>query len=209
VGLTVGDGLRELIRADLAATIDRRLVPPERERRDILGKFLVNPRIRAVLVYRISHVLAQRGLLPLALLLRARTLRHAGVEIHPRATIGGGLYLVHSTGIVVGPGVVIGRDCTLHQGAVLGEPGRGSTGTWGEPTLGDNVTIGAHAVVLGKIRLGDRCVVGANSVVTKDVPDDAVVAGIPAKVIRVNTPPDPDDLESRVVRAWGRERKAR
>ena len=194
--------LRDLIRADLEATVDPRMTPPERMRREMIGKLLLNPRIRAVLFFRISHFLAQHHLMPLALLLRAHTLRSAGVEIHPQAQIGGGLYLIHSTGIVIGPGVVIGRDCRLHPGVVLGEPGRGSTGTWGEPVVGDNVTIGTHAVILGKIRLGDRCVVGANSVVLKDVPDDGVVVGAPAKLIRVNTPPDPDDLESRVVRAW-------
>ncbi|HJQ44563.1 MAG TPA: antibiotic acetyltransferase, partial [Jatrophihabitantaceae bacterium] len=58
------------------------------------------------------------------------------------------------------------------------------------------------AVILGKITLGDRCVVGANSVVRKDVPEDGVVAGVPARLIRVNTPPDPDDLASNVARAW-------
>jgi serine O-acetyltransferase len=198
-----GDRLRDLVRADLEATVDARMTPPERMRREMIAKLLLNPRIRAVLLYRISHVLARHHLMPLALLLRAHTLRSAGVEIHPSARIGAGLYLIHSTGIIIGPGVVIGRDCRLHPGVVLGEPGRGSTGTWGEPVVGDNVTIGTHAVVLGKIRLGDRCVVGANAVVLKDVPDDGVVAGVPAKVIRINTPPDPDDLESRVARAWG------
>ena len=197
--------LRDLIRADLDATVDPRMTAPERLRREKIGKLLLNPRIRAVLWFRLSHALAQRGLMPLALLIRAHTLRSAGVEIHPSAQIGGGLYLIHSTGIVVGPGVVIGRDCRLHPGVVLGEPGRGSTGTWGEPVVGDNVTIGTHAVILGKITLGDRCVVGANSVVLKDVPDDGVVAGVPARLIRVNTPPDPDDLESRVARAWAKD----
>ena len=197
--------LRDLIRADLDATVDPRMTAPERLRREKVGKLLLNPRIRAVLWFRLSHALAQRGLMPLALLIRAHTLRSAGVEIHPSAQIGGGLYLIHSTGIVVGPGVVIGRDCRLHPGVVLGEPGRGSTGTWGEPVVGDNVTIGTHAVILGKITLGDRCVVGANSVVLKDVPDDGVVAGVPARLIRVNTPPDPDDLESRVARAWAKD----
>ena len=110
VGLNMvgGTGLRDLIRADLEATVDPRMTPPERIRREIIGKLLLNPRIRAVLWFRLSHWLAQRHLTPLALLLRAHTLRSAGVEIHPRAQIGGGLYLIHSTGIVIGPGVVIG-----------------------------------------------------------------------------------------------------
>jgi serine O-acetyltransferase len=203
-----GTGLRDLIRADLEATVDPRMTPPERIRREIIGKLLLNPRIRAVVLFRVSHFLAQHRLMPLALLIRAHTLRSAGVEIHPSANIGGGLYLIHSTGIVIGPGVVIGRDCRLHPGVVLGEPGRGSTGDWGEPVVGDNVTIGTHAVVLGKIRLGDRAVVGANAVVREDVPDDGVVAGVPARLIRINQPPHPDDLESRVARAWAKDSSA-
>jgi serine O-acetyltransferase len=148
-----------------------------------LAKVAVSPGIRAVITFRIAHLLAGRGLTPLALLLRARTLRRSGAEIHPLATIGPGLFLVHSSGVVIGPDVVIGARCRLHQGATLGEPVHVGGGVWAAPTVGDDVTIGAHAVVFGSVHVGDKAVIGANSVVTKDVESGTTVAGAPARPI--------------------------
>jgi serine O-acetyltransferase len=177
-----------LMQRDIAATTDETLVPADRFWWHAFGKLAVNPRVRAVVTFRISHYLAERGMLPLALFLRSRALRRSGAEIHPRATIGPGFCLVHSSGVVIGGGVVIGSNCRIHQGATLGEPGRGRTGEWGEPVVGDDVTIGAHAVILGPRKIGDRAVIAANAVVTSDVPSDAVVGGVPARVLRVNGP---------------------
>jgi serine O-acetyltransferase len=148
-----------------------------------LAKVAVSPGIRAVITFRIAHLLAGRGLTPLALLLRARALRRSGAEIHPLATIGPGLFLVHSSGVVIGPDVVIGARCRLHQGATLGEPVHVGGGVWAAPTVGDDVTIGAHAVVFGSVHVGDKAVIGANSVVTKDVESGTTVAGAPARPI--------------------------
>lgn len=148
-----------------------------------LAKVLVSPGIRAVITFRVAHVLATRGLLPIALLLRARALRRSGAEIHPLATIGPGLFLVHSSGVVIGPDVVIGSRCRVHQGVTLGEPVHVGGGVWSAPTVGDDVVLGAHAVVFGSVHVGDKAVVGANSVVTKDVPAGTTVAGAPARPI--------------------------
>jgi serine O-acetyltransferase len=147
----------------------------------VLAKVALNPRMRAVLYFRIGHELVPRRLEVVAMWLRARSLRIAGVEIHPAATIGPGFVLVHSSGVVIGAGVVIGRGCRVHQGVTLGEPGRPGTKVWLSPTIGDDVILGAHAVVLGGITIGDRALVGANAVVTSDVGPDMVAVGIPAR----------------------------
>jgi serine O-acetyltransferase len=149
-----------------------------------LAKLVASPGIRAVITFRISHALAARGLGPFAMLLRARALRRSGAEIHPRATIGPGLFLVHTSGVVIGPDVVIGARARIHQGVTLGEPVHVGGGVWAAPSVGDDVTIGAHAVLIGAVQVGDRAVIGANAVVTGDVEAGAVVAGVPARLVR-------------------------
>jgi serine O-acetyltransferase len=175
------------IALDCRATVDAGVVSGWRFWAQVLAKIALNPRVRAVLLFRVAHVLYQRRLAPLAYLLRARSLRSAGAEIHPAARIGPGLCLVHSSGVVVGGNTVIGSNCRLHQGVTLGEPGRGRVGDWGEPVVGDDVIIGAHAVLLGPIRIGDGARIAANAVVTKDVPAGAVVGGVPARVLRAGS----------------------
>lgn len=150
-----------------------------------IGKVLASPATRAVITFRLSHAIARRPrLLPLAMLLRGRALRRSGAEIHPTAQIGPGLLLQHSSGVVIGGAVRIGRNCRLSQGATLGYSSANSAGEWAQPVVGDDVTIGAHAVVLGGVRVGDGAAIGANSVVTSDIEPGTVVAGVPARVIR-------------------------
>jgi serine O-acetyltransferase len=104
-----------------------------------------------------------------------------GFSISPRTKIGPGFFLGHIGCITIHEKAIIGRNCNIAQGVTIGQSNRGDQK--GCPEIGDNVFIGPGAVVLGHIKIGDNGAVGANSVVTKGVPDNAVVAGIPAKVI--------------------------
>lgn len=141
---------------------------------DVAARVALVPRVRAVVQLRLAQAVAPR-FMPAAHLLQARTLRSAGAEISPFAEIGAGLCIMHSTGIVVGPDVRIGRGLRIYQNVTLGD---GSTP--GQPVIGDDVTIGAGACVLGGVHVGDRAVIGANAVVTRDVPADSVATGAPA-----------------------------
>ena len=138
-------------------------------------KTIVHPRIRAVVLFRLSQVMVNRKLVPLAYALQSRAIRSSGAEINPFAHIDAGLCLMHSVGIVIGPEVRIGRNVRIYQGVTLGDGSRP-----GQPTIGDDVVIGAGAAILGGVTIGDRVFIGANAVVTHDVPDDSVATGAPA-----------------------------
>jgi serine O-acetyltransferase len=170
--------LTELIRADLAAMAEGHTVTRPR----LLLRLAVHARWRAVISLRLSQRAMQtRWAKPLGLFLSDRILADSGAELRPTSTIGPGLVLKHTTGIVVGGEVVAGERLTLHQNVTLGD--RRPYG--GQPRLGDDVTLGAGACVLGPITLGDRVVVAANAVVLDDVPSDALVGGVPARVLRL------------------------
>jgi serine O-acetyltransferase len=174
-----------MIRADLEASVDRYRVVGVAFWIKVVGKALITPQTQAVVLFRLGSALARTPLRPFAFVLRALALAWSGAEIHPDARIGPGFALVHSSGVVIGHGVRIGADCRLNQGVTLGEQGRGGrVAAWGFPELGDHVTVGAHAVILGPRRIGTGAVVGANAVVTTDLPDGAVAVGIPARVVR-------------------------
>ena len=109
-----------------------------------------------------------------------------GVDIHPGAVIGDGLFIDHATGVVIGETAVVGADVTLYQGVTLG--GTSLEHVKRHPTIGDRVVIGAGAKVLGPITIGDDSRIGANAVVVKDVPPNAVVVGVPGQVIARSRP---------------------
>ena len=105
-----------------------------------------------------------------------------GIEIHPGATIGKGLFIDHGSGVVIGETAELGDNCTLYQGVTLG--GTGKDIGKRHPTLGNNVLVGAGAKVLGPFKVGDNSKVAANAVVLKEIPPDCTAVGIPAKVVK-------------------------
>jgi serine O-acetyltransferase len=114
-----------------------------------------------------------------------------GIEIHPGASIGSGLFIDHGMGVVIGETTEIGDNVTLFQGVTLG--GTGKQRGKRHPTLGSHVVVGAGAKVLGPITIGDYVKIGANSVVLQDVPDHSTVVGIPGRIVRIKDERVPDE----------------
>jgi serine O-acetyltransferase len=125
-----------------------------------------------------------RPLYLLARLLLRRYQRNYGIYILPSTMIGSGFYIGHYGGIVVHEQAVIGKNCNLSQEVTLGQANRGTRK--GYPTVGDDVYIGPGAKIVGAVRVGNRVAVGANCVVTEDVPDNAVVVGVPGRVVSLD-----------------------
>jgi serine O-acetyltransferase len=105
-----------------------------------------------------------------------------GIEIHPGATIGNGLFIDHGMGVVIGETTIIGDNVTIYQGVTLG--GTGKEKGKRHPTIGNNVVVGAGAKVLGNITIGDNSYIGSNAVVIKDVPDNSTVVGVPGRITK-------------------------
>lgn len=149
--------------------------------RSKLEVFLLYPSINALIVYRIAHKLYNKKCFFLARLLSQLARFFTGIEIHPGAKIGKGLFIDHGMGVVIGETAEVGDNVTIYHGVTLG--GTGKDKGKRHPTVKDNVIIGAGAKVLGPITIGNNVKVGANSVVLKDVPDNATAVGMPAKII--------------------------
>ena len=112
----------------------------------------------------------------------AHVRRHYACEISPYASIGSGFFIPHTVGIVIGHQVVIGENFEVFQNVTIGSNRKEKNGRF-MPIIGDNVSIGSGAVVVGSIRIGDNAVIGANSYVDKDIPENSFAAGCPAKII--------------------------
>jgi serine O-acetyltransferase len=169
------------VRRDVLAARDRDPAARGVSPAEILGTW---PGIHALLAYRLAHALYLAGvpLLPRIVSMLTRTL--TGIEIHPAARIGQGLFIDHGIGVVIGETADIGNDVTLYQGVTLG--GTGFATGKRHPTVQDNVTIGSGAKLLGPITIGHGAKIGANSVVITDVPANSTVVGNPGHPVRVD-----------------------
>ncbi|WP_425059781.1 serine O-acetyltransferase [Sporomusa carbonis] len=149
--------------------------------KSVLEVLLCYPGLHAIWLHRISHYLFKRGwvLIPRMICYFNRLL--TGVDIHPGATIGEGLFIDHATGVVIGETCVIGNNVTLYQGVTLG--GTGKEKGKRHPTIGNNVVVASGAKVLGSFTVGDNSKIGAGSVVLREVPPNSTVVGIPGKVV--------------------------
>jgi serine O-acetyltransferase len=177
------------VREDLAAAQERDPAARQVGRGEIL---LTYRGVQALLAHRVCHALHLAGVPLLPRLLAYVTTAVTGVEIHPAARIGRGLFIDHGVGVVIGETAEVGDDVTIYQGVTLGGTGfaRGKR----HPTVGDEVMIGAGSALLGPIVIGDRSKIGANSVVIHDVPPNSTVVGNPGHPVRVDgkKPEGPD-----------------
>jgi serine O-acetyltransferase len=153
--------------------------------RNWLEILLCYPGFQAISCYRFFHWLYRLGIPFLPRFIASLNRFFTGIEIHPGATIGTGVFIDHGTGVVIGETAIVGDGVVIYQGVTLGGTGK-ETGKR-HPTLGNNVLVGAGAKILGNINIGDNVRIGAGSVVLRNVPSDCTVVGIPGRIIRNGT----------------------
>ena len=142
------------------------------------------PSFKVILRYRLAHKLYLKGHYFLARWISQRGVRKTGIEIHPGATIGKGLFIDHGSGVIIGETTIIGDNVTLYQGVTLG--GTGKEKGKRHPTLEDNVMVSAGAKILGSFTIGENSKIGAGSVVLEEVPPNCTVVGVPGRIVRMN-----------------------
>lgn len=140
------------------------------------------PSFKAILHYRVAHKLYVKKHYFLARWISQKAVRKTGIEIHPGATIGRGLFIDHGSGVIIGETAELGDNITLYQGVTLG--GTGKEQGKRHPTLGDNVMVSAGAKVLGSFTIGENSKIGAGSVVLKEVPPNCTVVGVPGRIVK-------------------------
>jgi len=146
--------------------------------REVLSSY---PGLHAVAGYRLAHLCWGRGWRASARFMSYLVRMLTGVDIHPAAKIGPGLFIDHATGVVIGETAEIGHDVTIFHGVTLG--GKGLAAGKRHPTIGSGVLLGANSTVLGPVTVGDRARIGAGAVVTHDVPAGATVVGVPGRIV--------------------------
>jgi serine O-acetyltransferase len=181
------DDVRAVLERDPAAT-------------NLVEVLLTYPGLHAIVLHRVSHGLHRRGVPVVPRLISHLGRWLTGIEIHPGATVGRGLFIDHGMGLVIGETSEIGDNVTLHQDVTLG--GTGKERGKRHPTLGDDVYVGVGAKILGAVRVGEGARIGAGAVVLSDVPAHTTAVGVPAKVVvyrepdgsnrRVEHLPDPE-----------------
>ncbi len=167
------------LKEDIAAVRERD--PAARSAFEI---FLLYPGLRAVRMHRRANWCLRHNLRFWARWISQRAVRKTGIEIHPAATIGRRLFIDHGSGVVIGETTQIGDDVTIYQGVTLGGTGK-ETGKR-HPTIGNGVTIGSGAKVLGPFKVGDNTKIAAGSVVLREIPPNCTAVGVPARVVRLN-----------------------
>lgn len=154
------------------------------------------PSFKVMLHYRLAHKLYNRKMYFLARYVSQRAARKTGIEIHPGATIGEGLFIDHGNGVIIGETTIIGNNVTLYQGVTLG--GTGKEHGKRHPTIRDNVMISAGAKVLGSFTVGENSKIGAGSVVLEEVPPNCTVVGVPGRIVKRDNVAIPRDTMDQV-----------
>ena len=182
VGILVVVAILGLVRIALAQEV-RACFERDPAARNLLEVLLTSSGLHAIIGYRIAHALHRLRVPVLPRFVMAIVRWLTGIEIHPAARIGRGLFIDHGMGVVIGETTVIGQDVTLFQGVTLG--GTGKERGKRHPTIGHHVVIGAGAKVLGNITIGDHSIIGANAVVIRHVPEHSTVVGIPGRIAKI------------------------
>jgi len=146
--------------------------------------FFMYSGFHAVCWHRVAHWLYKRHCFGLARFISQSSRFWTGIEIHPGATIGRGLFIDHGMGVVIGETTEIGDNCTIYQGVTLGGTGK-ETGKR-HPTLGNNVMVGSGAKILGPFTVGDNSKIAAGAVVLNEVPPNSTCVGVPARIVKIN-----------------------
>ena len=170
-------GIFKLIKEEVNLVFERD--PAARSHAQVL---LLYPGVRAIILYRVAHKLYNHKMYFLADWISKRTRRKTGIEIHPAAKIGKGVFIDHGMGVVIGETAVVGDNCTIYQGVTLG--GTGKDKGKRHPTIGNNVTIGCGAKVLGPFSVGDNSKIAANAVVLNEIPANSTCVGVPAHIVK-------------------------
>ncbi len=155
--------------------------PAARSRTEV---FFLYPGLWAIEFHRLTHRLYKKKHFFLARWISQIARNATGIEIHPGATIGEGLFIDHGMGVVIGETTEIGDNVTIYQGVTLG--GTGKDKGKRHPTIGNNVMIGAGAKVLGPFKVGDNSKIASNAVVLREVPPDCTCVGVPARIVKKN-----------------------
>ena len=143
---------------------------------------LLYPSFKVIFRYRVAHKLYEKKHYFLARWISQRAARKTGIEIHPGAQIGKGLFIDHGSGVIIGETTIIGDNVTLYQGVTLG--GTGKEQGKRHPTLEDNVMVSAGAKILGSFTIGENSKIGAGSVVLEEVPPNCTVVGVPGRIVK-------------------------